>query len=95
MKIPAFQQRGKVVGYFSLSFRHNPYLYLQGLLKDKKISLSRLRTEVQIENKLLVRQASSVCALCQKESGLISMLTGKQIKYGLECLPKALLKLNS
>jgi hypothetical protein len=87
---PSFVSKGRVVGYFALPFRYNPLMYLQGLLKDKKIPINRLKAEVVLQNMMIVRSASSICK-CGKESGVISMVTGKQMNLGLKCLPKALI----
>lgn len=88
---PVFISKGKVVGYFALPFKYNPMLYLQGLLKDKKVTLGRIKAEVVLTNMMAVRSASSICK-CGKESGVVSMTSGKHMSFGISCLPKALLK---
>lgn len=91
LKKPVFITAGKTIGYFVLPMKYNPYLYLQGLLKDKKIPLTKLRQEVNIDNVLIARESSNICT-CGKEKGVISLITGKQMKFGLDCLPTALMK---
>lgn len=91
LKKPAFISIGKTVGYFVLPCKYNPYLYIQGLLMDKRIPLTKLRQEMNIENVLIVRDSMNICN-CGKEKGFVSMVTGKQMKFGLNCLPAALLK---
>ena len=58
---------------------------------DKRIPLTKLRQEMNIENVLIVRDSMNICN-CGKEKGFVSMVTGKQMKFGLNCLPAALLK---
>ena len=60
-------------------------------MKDKKIPLTKLRQEVNIDNVLIARESSNICT-CGKEKGVISLITGKQMKFGLDCLPTALMK---
>ena len=91
LKKPAFISLGKTVGYFVLPCKYNPYLYIQGLLMEKRIPLTKLRQEMNIENVLIVRDSMNICS-CGKEKGFVSMVTGKQMKFGLNCLPAALLK---
>lgn len=91
LKKPVFISRGKVMGYFVLPCRYNPYLYLQGLLKDKKITVNKIRTEFVIKNTMTVRSASGICK-CGKEKNVTSMVSGKQLPFGINCLPTALLK---
>ena len=91
LKKPVFISRGKVMGYFVLPCRYNPYLYLQGLLKDKKITVNKIRTEFVIKNTMTVRSASGICE-CGKEKNVTSMVSGKQLPFGISCLPTALLK---
>lgn len=92
LKPPVFITKGKVVGYFILPLRYNPTYYIQGFLKDKKLSINKIVETTTFENMMVVRGGSTTCKICGKEKGVISMITGSQLPFGLNCLPKVLLK---
>nr|DAI54914.1 MAG TPA: SAM superfamily protein [Caudoviricetes sp.] len=91
LNAPVFISKGKVIGYFVLPLRYNPFSYLQGLMQDKKISTAKLLQTTIISTEMVVRETANICKVCGQESGISSLTTGKQLNFGIKCLPKVLL----
>lgn len=91
LNAPIFISKGKVIGYFVLPLRYNPFSYLQGLMQDKKISTAKLLQTTTISTEMVIRETANICKVCGQESGISSLTTGKQLNFGIKCLPKVLL----
>jgi len=86
---PAVTQLGKTIGYFTLPLRYNPYLYLQQLLKDSRISYASLKAEIEIKSVLFTAESKQVACSCGKPA-LVSLINNKALKCPT-CLTKSLL----
>jgi len=85
---PTAASKGKTFGYFALPIKYNPYLYLQQVLKDRRIPLNQLKANFDVQSVLFARQSNSLACACGKKS-LVSLLNNKGLKCP-ECLIKAL-----
>lgn len=89
---PVFIQVGKVVGYFALPMKYNPVFYMQQFLNAKKIPGSKIMQEIDFKCVMAVSENSRViCKNCNSEIATISLSSGKNFPFGINCLLKALL----
>lgn len=88
---PIFASKGKVCGFFAIACKYNPVEYLAGFLSAKKTTVTQIVQTTNITCVMTMRKAQGVCKNCGKEKSLVSMVTGKSMPLGPECLCKALL----
>lgn len=89
---PVFIQVGKVVGYFALPMKYNPVFYMQQFLNAKKLPGSKIMQEIDFKCVMAVSENSRViCKNCNSEIATISLSSGKNFPFGVNCLLKALL----
>ncbi len=90
---PIFASKGKIKGFFAIPTKYNPNEYLAGFLSAKKTTSNQVIQTTRFECVMTMRQQSTVCKNCGKEQALISLITGKPMPFGPECLCKALLSM--
>lgn len=90
---PVFiQKQGKVVGVFIIPVKYSPVNYLSCFLSStRKTSFQQVVDTTEFSNQFTVRETSTVCKNCGKEKGLISLITGKYLSFGKNCLVKGIL----
>lgn len=93
LRPPVVTSLGKVVGYAIVPCRYNPFYYLQSMLGVHKVSETKLANSTLIRNVMIVRDSkNTVCKMCGKEEGLISLASDKILPFGKNCLSKVLLQ---
>lgn len=93
LKAPIFSTKaGKTVGCFAIPAKYNPAMFLSSFLSNvKKSSLHQVNELTQFTCLSTVRETQSVCKHCGQEHSLVSIATGTQLPFGLQCLCKVLL----
>lgn len=82
---------GKTKGVFCIPAKYNPVLYLMGYLSTvKKTSEDAVVSTTNFSCLLSMRENKVPCRNCNTEKALISMISGKPMSVGKECLKKAL-----
>lgn len=89
--LPTVVTLGKVCGYFAIPAKHNPQLFFSSILSNPKVRTSTIRQKTRFRCDTVVRLRKSVCR-CGVENSVQSVVTGKNLPFGLDCLVKALTK---
>ena len=89
---PVIASKGKVCGVFALPAKYNPLAYMSGFISNvKKMGIDAIAQNFTFENLMTMRETMAVCKNCGKEKALVSIITGKPMPFGTNCLSKALL----